>query len=114
MTIAWKLHVSLSDLQVRSWKFVPKGGNFANILADSGVIESTRNSPGPFTIKKPSTLILKSVNIKYNGTYSFSIIANGHSTRSDVTVFVAGKCLLFDIPYLIYYPSCHQKILNKF
>jgi hypothetical protein len=36
------------------------------------------------TIRRPSTLTLKNVNIQYNGTYIFTIYAKGKSTESDV------------------------------
>ena len=100
MTITWRIDVSISQVTFRTWEFVPKGNTFAGIVLDFDVNKSPQYSPGPFTIKKPSTLILRNVNIQYNGTFSFSITdSNGITTRSDVTVFVAGKWLLFIIPY---------------
>ncbi|CAB4044957.1 ---NA---, partial [Paramuricea clavata] len=90
VTIAWKLDVSISDLSLRSWTFLPKGDNsFAEIFRDRDVDKKPQYSPGPFTIKNNATLILKNVNIQYNGTYRFSIVAKGKLTKSDVTVFIA-------------------------
>ena len=51
----------MSRVLVRSWTFVPKGNSFADISAELDVIEKPQYSPGPFTIKKLSTLILNNV-----------------------------------------------------
>ena len=113
MTIAWKIDVNISDVRCRRWVFLPFGKALADIVLDLDISRIPQNSPGPFTIKKPSTLILKNVNIQYNGTHRFSIIdAYGKTTLSDVTVFVAGKWLLFNI--LPFDPTFHQTILHKF
>ena len=104
MTIAWTLNVRVPDLDVRTWKFLPKGSDtFAEIISDGDVENNTQYSPGPFTIRKPSTLILKNVNMQYNGSYRFSIVAKGQSSKSDVHVFVvkAGRCHLYNILYLV-------------
>ncbi|CAB4025521.1 junctional adhesion molecule B-like [Paramuricea clavata] len=68
-------------------------GNFANIVNDGHVVENPQYSPGPFKIAKPSTLILENVTIQHNGTYRFLVVAMGQIYTSEVTVFVAGKCL---------------------
>ena len=100
MTITWKLDVGVPNINFRSWTFDPKG-IFAQITTDGEVVNTTQNSPGPFTITKPSTLILKNVNIQYNGTYSFLVVSGVQSTASLVHVFVAGKCNLYNILYLL-------------
>ena len=95
VTLAWKIHINISDVQVRSWRFLPKGNSFADIVLDQEVIEKVQYAPGPFIIKKPSTLILKNINIQYNGTYRLGIFVHGVSFyTSYVHVFVAGKYLL--------------------
>ncbi|CAB3986173.1 ---NA--- [Paramuricea clavata] len=96
VSIAWKLNVSITDVLGRWWTFLPKNEYlFADIIRDGNVIEFPQYSPGPFTITKPSTLILKNVTIQCNGTYTFSILAKGKPiAASNVTVFVAGKCHL--------------------
>ena len=78
VSIAWKLNVSITDVLGRWWTFLPKNDYlFADIIRDEDVIEMPQYSPGPFTITKPSTLILKNVTILYNGTYTFSILPKG-------------------------------------
>jgi hypothetical protein len=102
VTIAWKLDVSISDVLVRSWTFLPKDDRtFAEIFREGALAKNPQYSPGPFTITKPSTLLLKNVTIQYNGTYRFFVLAmSGRAYTSEVTVFVAGKCLLFNTLYL--------------
>ena len=104
MTLAWQLSVSLSDVLARSWTFLPNSESFADIPGDADVREKPQYAPGPFTIKKPSTLILENVTTQYSGIYRFGIYAAGKSTESDVTVTVAGKCLLDKILYLFTVP----------
>jgi hypothetical protein len=100
VTITWKLDVGVPSIDFRSWTFLPKG-TFAHIAADGEVVNTTQYSPGPFTITKPSTLILKNVNIQYNGTYAFVVVSGVKHTSSPVHVFVAGKCHLYNILYLL-------------
>ena len=104
MTLAWKLEVSLSAVLARSWTFLPNIESFAVIGGDADVTRDPQYAPGPFTIKKPSTLILENVTLQYSGIYRFGIYAGGKSTESDVTVTVAGKCLLDKILYLFTVP----------
>ena len=42
VTLAWKIHINISDVQVRSWRFLPKGNSFAGIVLDQEVIEQVR------------------------------------------------------------------------
>ena len=104
MTLAWQLNVSLPDVLARSWTFLPNNEPFADIAGDADVREKPQYAPGPFTIKKPSTLILENVTLQYSGIYRFAIYASGKSTESDVTVTVAGKCLLDKILCLFTVP----------
>ena len=117
VTVAWKIDVNISVINIRQWTFLPKGNFFADIFFNLGVNKYLQNSPGPFTIEKPSTLILKNVNIEYNGTYRFKITdRNGITTSSDVAVFVAGKWLLFNIlPFYSTSPNdfCSIFCINK-
>ncbi len=94
VTIAWKLHVNVADVQFRSWALLPNSNSFADITGDGDVKEVPQYSPGPFAIKKPATLVLKNVTIQYNGIYRFLIVASGQPYSSEVTVIVEGKCLL--------------------
>ncbi len=95
MTIAWNLDVNVSDLQFRSWSHVGQSKSFADITKDGDVDEKPEYSPGPFTIKRPSTLVLEEVNTQYVGKYKFTVVVAGLPYSSDVSVDVEGKCLLY-------------------
>ncbi|CAB4032156.1 ---NA---, partial [Paramuricea clavata] len=98
VTIVWKLDVDVALITGRSWTFLPKGiDTFAAIIGDGGVVGNPQYSPGPFTIIKPATLILKNVTTQYNGTYNFFVSTLRGGENSIVTVFVAGKCMLYNI-----------------
>ena len=108
MTITWKLDVGVPNINFRSWTFLPKD-TFAQIVNDGDVVNTTQHSPGPFTITKPSTLILKNVNIQYNGTYSFLVVSGVQSTASPVDVFVAGKSSVIRIISYTFLPNFSRK-----
>ncbi len=110
MTLAWEIDFNISDLSVRSWRFIPKGNSFADIPGDLDLIVKPQYSPGPFTIKKPSTVILNNVNTQYNGTYRLGILVYGHLWyTSYVHVFVAGKSLLFTLYDFIVLENCETR-----
>ena len=44
------------------------------------------------TVEKPATLILKNVDLRYNGTYLFQLVVLFHYSSAEILVFIAGKC----------------------
>ena len=46
-------------------------------------------------VEKPATLILKNVDLRYNGTYQFRLLGLFFS-EAKILVFIAGKCYTFD------------------
>ena len=40
---------------------------------------------------KPATLVLKNVDLRYNGTYQFTVVGIGNGSKSYVNLFVVGK-----------------------
>ena len=75
----------------RAWYFTSSDGKFdqellGQIYGDQKVIDLTREFD--IEIVKPSTLILKNINMTYNGTYRFGRLPGDNS---DVVVFIAGK-----------------------
>ena len=44
-------------------------------------------------VEKPATLVLKNVDLRYNGRYKFEVVASSQ-TSSKVTVVIAGKFVL--------------------
>ena len=91
------------------WKAIRRGGYWFYTSpkwyfrrSDDGPLERLasmsriENSSLPcVAIEKPATLVLKNVDIGYNGTYRFD--GGLFRPRSDVTVFVAGKFLSLSI-----------------
>ena len=47
-----------------------------------------------FTVEKPATLVLKNVNLTYNGTYQFGLTPSVGAASSVVVVYIAGKLLI--------------------
>ena len=82
----------------RFWLFESSDGGSAELLASISrngdpVIEKNISLAG-VEIEKPATLVLRNVNLRYNGTYTFSLAALiGGMSR--VTLFVAGKLIFF-------------------
>jgi hypothetical protein len=49
-----------------------------------------------FAVEKPATLVLKNVNLTYEGTYQFGLSPADGVGTSDVGVFITGKFLLYN------------------
>ena len=78
----------------RAWTFTSSDGRFykellANIDDNDKILIRTQKLYVNADV--PATLILKNINITYNGTYRFILAPTG---ISDVSVYVVGKCLL--------------------
>ena len=83
-------------------------------MYDLDVIEKPQYSPGPFTIKKPSTVILQDVNIHYMqwNIYILGILLNGACWHtSNVHVFVAGRSTFDSVPFYLIF---HRRTLQNF
>jgi hypothetical protein len=108
VTIAWKIdhNIPVSDLKIRQWKFLPTGQTLADIVANGNVTIKSTNFAAWIEIIKPSTLVLKNVDKRFNGKYQFEIRYGAGYTQdeSEVQVFVAGKCMLFIYLYIGLYP----------
>ena len=89
--IEWT-YTGVTDLQLRTWFFTSSDKKFnKEILAERfrneyPVLKTTELD---IDIQAPSTLILKNVNITYNGTYRFELSPG--SLVSEVSVFITGK-----------------------
>ena len=76
------------------WYFTSSDGGQTERLARTYRDDKFRiyNSSLPeVTVEKPATLILKNVDLRYNGTYLFTIRRPLFS-RAEILVFIAGKC----------------------
>jgi hypothetical protein len=47
-----------------------------------------------FAVEKPATLVLKNVNLTYEGTYQFNLAPAVGVGTSEVDVFITGKFLI--------------------
>ena len=88
--IVWSFTDDINSLSIRSWFFTPSDGGpkvgLARIFGDAGV--QILNPSYEVAVEKPATLVLKNVNLTYNGTYQFLLAIAG---TSDVVVYIAGK-----------------------
>ena len=92
--IVWSFTDDLTRFSTRTWTFTPSDGrpqvNLAIIIGDGNVQRLAL--PYEFAVEKPATLVLKNVNLTYDGTYKFSLSPGGSSF--DVFVYIAGKLLI--------------------
>ena len=93
-TLNWTFNDPISQVNFRQWTFTGSDGSsaeqLATITADGDPVLSTTSSL-LFAIEKPGALVLKSINVTYNGTYQFHLVAIGGGVISNVIVFIAGK-----------------------
>ena len=91
--IVWSFDDKIQSFTSRLWTMVSNDGQravgLAKISSDGDVQILT--SLYDVTVEKPGTLVLKNVNLTYNGTYQFSLAPGGHSA---VLVYIAGKFLI--------------------
>ena len=78
----------------RFWYFTSSDGgqteSLASIYRDSKPVIHNSSLP-EVAVEKPGTLILKNVDLRYNGTYVF-IIERLFYSQAEILVFIAGKC----------------------
>ena len=90
---------NISDLGFRAWGFGPGATLLADIDA-KGIVRKYNYSIIPTSgieVNPPSTLMLKNVDHRYNGTYTFVVrlkLIISH-VISRVEVFVTSKCFSF-------------------
>ena len=95
--ITWSFIDDIKTSTTRTWTFTPSDGrpqvNLALIVGDGDVLPLI--SSYELAVEKPATLVLKNVNLTYDGTYGFSLSPGGSS--SEVVVYIAGKCFIIYI-----------------
>ena len=91
--IVWSFTDDITTFSTRTWIFTPSNGQsrvgLAKIDGDGDVQIFT--TLFEVAVEKPATLVLKNVNLTYNGTYHFSLIPD--ASPSEVVVYIAGKFL---------------------
>ena len=100
VTIAWKIDptIPVSDLKVREWQFDPGNIELAEIINDQNVTIKPGNIFSAWIdVIKPSTLVLRNVDKRFSGKYTFRIRVGAtlQLHTSEVEVFVASKRMLF-------------------
>ena len=97
----WSITDDIETFSVRSWTFKPSDGRrrvgLARIIGDDDVQILT--TAYEVAVEKPATLILKNVNLTYDGTYLFSLSTDG---SAEVVVYIAGKFsnTVYDIAFV--------------
>ena len=91
--IMWSFDDKIQSFSYRLWTFTPSDNRrrvgLASIDGDGDVKILTTSYE--VAVEKPATLVLKNVNLNYNGTYQFSLISG--ASPSEVVVYIAGKFL---------------------
>ena len=94
--IVWSFTDDITMISLRHWIFIPSDGRpqvaLAIIARDGDVHILT--TLYDFAVEKPATLVLKNVNLTYDGTYQFSLLT-ASASPSEVFVYIAGKFLLY-------------------
>ena len=89
--IMWSFDDDIKWYSTRTWTFTPTDGQplvgLARISGDRAVQLFTTSYE--FAVEKPATLVLKNVNLTYDGTYQFSLSQDAGA--SEVIVYIAGK-----------------------
>ena len=92
--IMWSFDNDITEFSSRTWTFTPSDGGsqvgLAIIIGHGDVAKST--TLYDVAVEKPATLVLKNVNLTYNGTYQFSLSPG--ASASEVVVYIAGKLLI--------------------
>ena len=90
--IEWSYDVDASKVYFRVWYFKSSDGSLVPLafITHGGDPHILKSSLPRVDIEKPATLVLKNVDLSFNGTYLFQLIAPGGG-RSEVVLFVAGK-----------------------
>ena len=94
--IQWAFDDDISRVFYRLWRYFGTSSDSSQvellvaILSDQAP-EVYNSSLSGVSIEKPATLVLKDVDLSYNGTYQFQLLASGTVESSKVVVFIAGK-----------------------
>lgn len=111
-TIKWKFSDPVSDGMIRQWYFKNASTSFSlcRIRDDDDNLDF-KTDKLEFEITKPASLVLKNVDLHYNGTYTFALLpASGGTFISTVLVFVAGK---LSMELFFSFASAHVQIYSN-
>ena len=92
--LEWSLTDDITNFTTRTWTFIPSKRrlrvNVARIIGDGDVQLFTDSYE--VAVEKPATLVLKNVDLTYDGTWEFSLSPG--ASPSEVVVYIAGKFLI--------------------
>ena len=92
LQIEWKISgINISNLLLRQWLIVPQSYMVAQIVYDGRLEIGTDQIASKVDVIRPSTLVLKNIDRRFNGTYRFFVSDGTNQAESYVSVFVAGK-----------------------
>ena len=92
LQIKWKISgINISNLLLRQWLIVPQNFLVAQIVYDGRLEIGTDQIASKVDVIRPSTLVLKNIDRRFNGRYKFLISDGTNQAESYVSVFVAGK-----------------------
>ena len=92
VTISWSFDNPIYRVIFRIWSFHRYGDeteDLALIHADKSPIIMNSSLPG-IEVVKPATLVLKNVDLRYNGTYQFTVVGVASGSNSYVNLFGVG------------------------
>ena len=88
----WSFTDDIENFSLRSWIFTPSDGRRRVGLAEirgNGDVQILTTAY-EVAVEKPATLVLKNVDLTYDGKYLFSLSTDG---SAEVVVYIAGKFL---------------------
>ena len=114
--IQWSYDDDISKVIYRVWYFKSSGRSQRELLAFilSDDIPQILNSTIPVVdIEKPATLVLKNVDLSYNGTYFFQLGSPGGG-ESEVSVYIAGKysCCSSNSEFCLFRHHLAEEVVN--
>ena len=92
--LKWEINgVEISNIDDRKWLFDRIPGVILAYISADGQVRKNNGTilSEQFDIKKPTTLILRNVDSRYDGKYKFDVLAYFKRVESVVTVLIAGK-----------------------
>ena len=94
--ITWSFDDVITPLTRRIWYFISRDTRplVALALIDGDGPVRILTTLFDVAVEKPATLVLKNINLTYNGTYKFDLLPSSGVGSSEVVVYIAGKLLI--------------------
>ena len=94
--ITWSFDDVITPLTRRVWSVTSRDARplVALALIDGDGPVRILTTLFDVSVEKPATLVLRNVNLTYNGTYKFDLLPSSGAASSEVVVYIAGKLLI--------------------